>query len=543
MTALQCEICGGKLMAKSGGLFECEYCGMQYNKLRIKEMVQEIKGSVKVEGTVEVTGTVKVAGGVNVTSLLKRAWLSIEDRQFRAAQDCFEQVLNIEPELGEAYFGLAMAMDAATTPEEFASRRSLKSQRYLERARKCSDAKCRELLNRYDVAKAQMFVAEQAAKEIRVKRIPLLEARRTEIAPATCLIRFYGDQPFVLTQEGQIRKLTDSPFNNAFVQEAQELKYIRKFEVIYNSVLLLDRFGNVDIMLYSKSERAAIGNQIHFKRTRLIADNTAVDICVDSRSIYILTEGGTLYATKVLHQTNRDSCPWDNDSVTHFHNVKSIVSSDSSIFAYCECTDGSRKRLSEGGMKDLPADDDCTLYNPAVRLDGTIKTTGLRILKTNDIDQAVDCISVGNVDYVLMLDGTVMYYDNSTQEEGKELWKTVAAITGYRLYGDQVYGITSDGYVVSNQSNTKFLINEPLFTDLKSLKATMFPETSLQERRAAAEALENALAREAQINKLTDIQTALQNELSTLTGFFAKKRRKEVESRLAEIQNELKGLK
>jgi hypothetical protein len=150
---------------------------------------------------------------------------------------------------------------------------------------------------------------------------------------------------------------------------------------------------------------------------------------------------------------------------------------------------------------------------------------------------------VGNVDYVLMLDGTVMYYDNSTQEEGKELWKNVAAITGYRLYGDQVYGITSDGYVVSNQSNTKFLINEPLFTDLKSLKATMFPETSLQERRAAAEALENALAREAQINKLTDIQTALQNELSTLTGFFAKKRRKEVESRLAEIQNELKGLK
>ena len=55
MAALQCEICGGKLMAKSGGLFECEYCGMQYDKTRIQEMVQEIKGTVKVEGTVEVT--------------------------------------------------------------------------------------------------------------------------------------------------------------------------------------------------------------------------------------------------------------------------------------------------------------------------------------------------------------------------------------------------------------------------------------------------------------------------------------------------------
>ena len=77
MAALQCEICGGKLMAKSGGLFECEYCGMQYDKTRIQEMVQEIRGTVKVEGTVEVKGTVKldgpveVKGGATVDSLLQ----------------------------------------------------------------------------------------------------------------------------------------------------------------------------------------------------------------------------------------------------------------------------------------------------------------------------------------------------------------------------------------------------------------------------------------------------------------------------------------
>ena len=66
MAVLQCEICGGKLMAKSGGLFECEYCGMQYDKTRIQEMVQEIKGTVKVEGTVEVKGTVKLDGPVMI---------------------------------------------------------------------------------------------------------------------------------------------------------------------------------------------------------------------------------------------------------------------------------------------------------------------------------------------------------------------------------------------------------------------------------------------------------------------------------------------
>ena len=54
MAALQCEICGGKLIGKPGGLFECESCGMEYNTDWAKAKVQEIKGTVKVEGTVSV---------------------------------------------------------------------------------------------------------------------------------------------------------------------------------------------------------------------------------------------------------------------------------------------------------------------------------------------------------------------------------------------------------------------------------------------------------------------------------------------------------
>ncbi len=32
MAALQRDICGGKLVGKAGGVFECEYCGMKYAK-------------------------------------------------------------------------------------------------------------------------------------------------------------------------------------------------------------------------------------------------------------------------------------------------------------------------------------------------------------------------------------------------------------------------------------------------------------------------------------------------------------------------------
>ena len=53
MAALTCEICGGKLIGKPGGVFECDSCGMEYSTEWARNKIQEIKGTVKVEGTVD----------------------------------------------------------------------------------------------------------------------------------------------------------------------------------------------------------------------------------------------------------------------------------------------------------------------------------------------------------------------------------------------------------------------------------------------------------------------------------------------------------
>ena len=97
MAALQCEICGGKLIGKPGGVFECDSCGMEYSTEWAKAKIQEIRGTVQVEGTVEVTGTVKVEGGANKESLLKRGYLLLEDSDWKGADGCFDQVLNMDP--------------------------------------------------------------------------------------------------------------------------------------------------------------------------------------------------------------------------------------------------------------------------------------------------------------------------------------------------------------------------------------------------------------------------------------------------------------
>ena len=40
MGILKCEICGGQIVAKENGVFECENCGIKYDKSHIQEMIQ-----------------------------------------------------------------------------------------------------------------------------------------------------------------------------------------------------------------------------------------------------------------------------------------------------------------------------------------------------------------------------------------------------------------------------------------------------------------------------------------------------------------------
>lgn len=51
MAALVCDLCGGKLVMGAGGMAVCDSCGMEHSADRMKEKVQEIKGTVRVDNT------------------------------------------------------------------------------------------------------------------------------------------------------------------------------------------------------------------------------------------------------------------------------------------------------------------------------------------------------------------------------------------------------------------------------------------------------------------------------------------------------------
>jgi len=107
-TKLKCEICGGKLIGRPGGIFECDSCGTEYSTEWAKQKIQEIRGAVTVEGIVEVQGTVKVDSSPYKEALLQRGMIALEEEKWDRAREFFDQALNYDAKYADAYLGLAM---------------------------------------------------------------------------------------------------------------------------------------------------------------------------------------------------------------------------------------------------------------------------------------------------------------------------------------------------------------------------------------------------------------------------------------------------
>jgi len=202
---LQCEICGGKLIGKPGGIFECENCGTEYSTEWAKAKIQEITGTVKVEGTVEVTGKVqidgpvKVEGGANKEALLQRGMMALEDQNWERAKELFNQVLNYDATCAEAFLGLTMADSYRKSREDFLndltdpnsklsvvledpSSRLKEAKKNLERARKYADADLKEWFSKVDSAQQ---VRDKACEEAAIMELndlkELLVTERTDL--------------------------------------------------------------------------------------------------------------------------------------------------------------------------------------------------------------------------------------------------------------------------------------------------------------------------------------------------------------------------
>ena len=553
---LQCEICGGKLIGRPGGVFECDSCGMEYDTAWAKAKIQEITGTVKVEGTVEVTGKVqvdgpvKVEGGVNKEALLQRGRLALEECEWAKAKEFFDQALTLDAEFAEAWLGLVMADFGFKTESGFGKPRLGRKQitdnaNYKKFLRFAEPKRRREIQSKVDgarekVRKAQLDreAEDTARKEAFRSEQPSLRAR---IAPAQGMLAAGNWFTLGLKADGTVLYAGEKPD-------------LRKAVSGWKGIIAVSAGDYHALGLKSDGTVVAAGENQH-TITKHFSDGSLMgkwkEITIKDgrcnvsewRHIVAIAAGrlhsvglrsdGTVVAVGENERGQCNVSEWKDivaiaageDRTVGLKADGTVVAVGSSWYNTCKVS----------RWKNIVAVDANWSFTFGLKSDGSMEATGPDSNSQRFITEDRDLIDIsagGRHTVGLKGDGTLTA--SGDRDDGRcnfSSWKGIIAIAAGAAH---TVGLKPDGTVVavgSNQSHECDVSDWKLFDSLETLPA---------ERRAAQEKAE--AERKAKIASLEAEQAALNEELANLRGLFTGKRRKEIEARLGEISSELKKL-
>ena len=548
MAALSCEICGGKLMAKAGGIFECDSCGMMYDKTRIQEMVQEIKGTVKVEGTVQVAGTVKVEGSVNVENFLKRGQLALEQKNFKKAEQFFDEALNLDAECDRAYLGKYCATRQETCIDDLMKGVSV-----------CEDVEYVlanpniQMVKRFSRTQETADFLEKLNEVIRLDKehlknaLETLPAIREKIAPVQNMIGAGGEQTIGLRSNGTVCAVG---YNDNGACAVDSWKSMKAVCVGNGHTVGLRENGTV----------VAIGRN-DYGQCNVKNWTNIVAIAAGAIHTVGLRADGTVVATG-----SNDYGECGPFSINDWNGIVAIYAgpfstaglrSDGTVVV-TGFSDDEMSQIKE--WRDVIAI--CTgsgsfnKFAAGLRSNGTVLSVGFysnRIARWRDI--VAICAGDGHV-VGLRADGTVVV-ERSGSHYGHadhlvEGWSNIVAIGAGEYH---TVGLKSDGTVVAvggykygqypdyGQCNVS---GWKLFNTLESIEQEREEAKSIEsEHDAWAEAEKIRLEEDRKMKRLAELlekNRMLNVERSNLKGIFSGKRRQEIETRRGHNTREVKKL-
>lgn len=577
-TKLQCEICGGKLVGKPGGIFECENCGTEFSTEWAKAKIQEISGTVKVEGTVEVQGSVKVHGAVSAESLIKRGNLLLEDSAWYDATVIFNEALKADTENAEAYLGLAMVGLHCRDRKAFAAKYvkpslNIHENKNIERAKRFAQGATKEWLAELDRKREKGFM--QGKKDN-------LEAKKKKDALRAMLATGDG-AVFGLKSNGTVVAVGSNIYGQCNVSGWQDIIAIAAGR---NHVVGL------------KSDGTVVAAGMNNERQCGVSDWTdIVKIAAGWEHTVGLKSDGTLVATGKNDEQQCEVSDWkDIEKIAADWRYTAGIKSDGTVVIKGEDTNISYDTISEWTeIEEITANGGAIA---AVRSDGTVVVNGDTVLEC-DIEDWDEIVKVAVSEFCLVglkangtviAEGTVSMDDNNavTDNFGPiSKWKNIIDVA-VMDYGP-IIALRSDGKVLCfgnylkevtcELANWKLIITEKeleadylaacaaqesategklteamkLFAGMKDYKDSAKREEdcrkAYEEAKAAREAREcterearERAEREAKRTELTAEKEKLAAELPTLKGLFSSGKRKQIEARLAEIDSELAKL-
>ena len=585
MAALTCDLCGGKLQGKPGGVFECDSCGMEYNSDWAREKIQQIRGTVQVEGTVHVAGTVKVEGGETAESLIRLARLQISQRKYDKAADTLDKLESRDPEGGEAPFLRLMMRYRCADAAELANRHPeqvlLSSERTLLEQAERGSAAARKDAALYRKESARLLILRRQAEERRqqeereeAERHAALslewaeraKAYRAAIAPVRNVIALQQDLLLGVKADGTLcmEKYGEHTKDNWFIRQEEAVGQALNIRQVY-------AFMVEDYNSYHNSccGLTAEGEQEWFDANRLADNWLMLDIAswasfsTGRHSCVYLLKNGRPYCdfpmpTDLSLDEIRDRNARVMDYLKEWEDVVTLRASrylarfdryihgsryrDVNIRQFLVagiCADGSVRAVHsvEGRNKfckvleeqkelaDMAIISTTLVY--CLREDGTVYSLEaggqeIRRKELGDEWYGIAAIFPRERDILaIRADGRVL------GDLGCEEWENVVTLS---VCGSGTAGLTREGEV---------LLNDAYFHRGRVSKWKLFD--SLEEKQAQLREDRERFAR--RVADLEHQQQELEREIAGCKGLFAGRKKKELEGTLYEVNKRLNKMK
>lgn len=541
MGKLQCEICGGKLICKPGGIFECDSCGVGYSIEWARAKVRENSGQLRHEETAEIPGGDRDAGAANKDSLLRRAKISLSDMDWDKTNELCERVLNLDPECAEAYLLLSLA-DVKLPGLDRVTRTDL---RFLERRSSWKNAKRfgdEEMNRRLDQT------AEKAEERWRAA-----ERRAQELASVKGMLHHLGDAILALDAAGKVHVYAEDPEHWAFAME--NWPPLCQLETDSAKAIGVSCGGAVYFASKSSSEKWDVAGWSDVRRIAW-KDGVLVGLKKDGTLCSAVDKGNGNDSYKL------GASGWDDVEKIALMSAYNTFSLNSTYYVLgltangtVKTTDPSKENtyfpsdekrkvpFCEEGWEAVALGKDESSYAPGtfrVGLDGNVweqispyrgnlyyasvpVPAGEKVIAVlgNDWSRSVARIAC------LTEDGKVMI-----QKPAGDSYQDL----GWKLF-DSLAGLEEERAKAAEQQAKE---REEAEAERRAAAA----EEAEAERRAAEEKAAALAEDERRIKRsaLENEETELRDELARLKGLFSAKRRREIEARLAEIEAGLKSL-
>lgn len=516
--------------------------------------VEKLLGNHQTTEAVKETVVVQQVGGVTADSLLRRGQLFLEESNWDEADIYFNKALDINPECAEAYVGKLCVENWCKYTEDLQNISSpLFNNPNYKKVIRFGSPELKEIMEQYNRTicgrieeEERLQLAERnKLKELRVQHKRLLSRLiRCCVSTNRLLVGLKIDGTVVAVGDNSKGQCDITDWRDIIEIDcsSEHVVGLRSDGTVVaaggneygrcNISGWKDIIGIVCRMKYTvglKSDGTVVAVGDGSKGQCNVADWTnIVEIaCGDDRTVGLKADGtvvavGAYSQCSVASWTNIVSIACGTDQTVGLRANGTVVAVGDNSKGQCDVT----------RWTDIVAVTCGDSYTVGLKNDGTAVAVGENKCGQCSVTDWSDIVAVacGNLHTIgLKADGTVVAVgDNSKGQCNVDGWMNIVAIVCSHY---QTVGLKADGTVVTTGES---------FRGLSEWKLFNYIDTIEQEREVARQTAA------AEYNKLRTVLEAeyarLQAELPAFKGLFSGGKRRQIESRLAEINEELRKL-